>query len=152
MGSATPPGGTGTMMVTGRDGYACAVATRENAGSATVVAARCRNCLRGSFMRFLEIGAPWSVDLQHKRLYHRRPERNIGLEGSPEFLGRPIETGFETRIDQFLFIGIFRKRLAHRLCNLLDDRLRRASGSDRPNRILTGQPRKAHIRHRRKLG
>src|SRR5262249_38079884 len=123
MGSATPPGGTGTMMVTGRDGYACAAATRENAGSATVVAARCRNCLRGSFMRFLEIGAPWSVDLQPKRLYHRRPESNIGFEATPEFLGRRIETGFATRIDQFLFIGMFRTCLADRLCTLPDERL-----------------------------
>src|SRR5215475_11426991 len=98
MGSATPPGGTGTMMVTGRDGYACAQAKREPVGSAAAPAARCRKFRRGSFMRFLEIGAPWSVDLQAKRLDHRRPENNIGFEATPEFLGRRIETGFETRI------------------------------------------------------
>jgi len=42
------------------------------------------------------IGAPWSVDLQPERLYHRRPENNIGFEATPEFLGRCVRTGFET--------------------------------------------------------
>src|SRR5689334_1159447 len=38
------------MICTGRDGYACAPATRNDAGSAAAPAARCRNCLRwGSF-------------------------------------------------------------------------------------------------------
>src|SRR5262245_36968729 len=61
MGSATPPGGTGTMMVTGRDGYACAVATRENAGSATVVAARCRKFRRESFILNLPLASRHSI-------------------------------------------------------------------------------------------
>src|SRR5262245_57144708 len=55
------------------------------------------------------IGAPWSVDPHPERFDHRRPENNIGFEATPEFLGRRIETGFETRIDQFLPVGRFRK-------------------------------------------
>src|SRR5258707_13080983 len=54
---------------------------------------------KGSFMRFpwhCMIEAPWSVDLQPERLYHRRPENNVGFEATPEFLGRCVGTGFET--------------------------------------------------------
>src|SRR6476646_7470819 len=41
-------------MRTGRDGYACAQAKRETAGSAAAPAASCKNLRRGSFM-----GAPF---------------------------------------------------------------------------------------------
>src|SRR5262245_14908583 len=98
------------------------------------------------------IGAPWSVDLQPERLYHRRPESNIVLETTPEFLGRRVGTGFEARIDQLLLVGRFRERRAYRLRNLLDDRLRRSRRSDRPDGRLIGQAGEAALRHRRKLG
>jgi hypothetical protein len=46
--------------------------------------------------QFHEISFRRSVDLQGKRLYHRRPESNIGFEATPEFLGCRVGTGFET--------------------------------------------------------
>src|SRR5262245_60292157 len=124
-------------------------------GSAAAPAARCRKFRRGGFMRVTSdcmIGAPWSVDLQPERLYHRRPESNIVLETTPEFLGRRVGTGFETRIDQLLLVGRFRERRAYRLRNLLDDRLRRSRRSDWPDGRLIGQAREARLRHGRKLG
>src|SRR5436190_556397 len=51
--SAPPPGGRPTTMRTGRAGYVCAPATPQKVGSAAAPAARCRNCLRGSFIAFL---------------------------------------------------------------------------------------------------
>src|SRR5262249_29120106 len=45
-----PPAGNGTIMVTGRDGYTCALATRDAAGTAVAPAASCKNCLRVSFI------------------------------------------------------------------------------------------------------
>jgi hypothetical protein len=46
--SVAPPGANGTMMVTGRVGYACALATRDTTGRAAVPAAKCRNRRRPS--------------------------------------------------------------------------------------------------------
>src|SRR5262250_2504147 len=48
--SVSPPGGNGTIIVIGRDGYACARAARGTAGSAAAPAARCRKFRRGSFI------------------------------------------------------------------------------------------------------
>src|SRR5262249_36570896 len=49
--SVPPPAGNGTIIVTGRVGYACADAIRDTAVSAAAHAAKCRNCLRwGSFI------------------------------------------------------------------------------------------------------
>src|SRR5262249_61045248 len=101
-------------------------------------------------MRFLEIGAPWSVDLQAKRLYHRRPESNIGFEATPEFLGRRVGTGFEASIDQLLLVGRFRERRANHLRNLLDDRLPRSSRNHRPAGRLLSPAGEAPPRHSRK--
>src|SRR5712671_6607619 len=92
-----------------------------------------------------------SVESHPEGLDHRRPEDNIGFEATAEFLGRRIEAGLETRIDQLLLVGAIRKRRAHRLCNLLDDRLRRAGGSDGPDRLYVGEAGEARLRHRRKL-
>jgi hypothetical protein len=36
--------------VMGRDGYACALANQDAAGRAAAPAARCSNCLRGTFI------------------------------------------------------------------------------------------------------
>src|SRR5262249_15905361 len=48
--SYPPPAGAGTIRRTGRDGYACAHATRDTDGSAATPAVRCRNFRRGSFI------------------------------------------------------------------------------------------------------
>src|SRR5262249_8374764 len=48
--SVPPPGAYPTITRTGREGYACARAVRETAGSAAAPAARCRNRRRGSFI------------------------------------------------------------------------------------------------------
>src|SRR5262245_10268367 len=48
--SIAPPGETGTTMVIGRDGKACAPARRGRAGTAAAPAARCRNLRRGRFI------------------------------------------------------------------------------------------------------
>src|SRR5262249_45633778 len=60
---ATPPAANPTMIRTGREGYACALAIRDTAGRAAAPTARCRNCLRwGSFMAILpEIWSLWSL-------------------------------------------------------------------------------------------
>src|SRR5262245_45398086 len=45
-----PPAVNETIQWTGRVGYPCAQVMRDTAGSAAAPAARCRNCLRGSFI------------------------------------------------------------------------------------------------------
>src|SRR6516225_3122011 len=52
--SVSPPGAKGTIIVIGRDGYVCALAIHETAGSAAAPAARCRNFLRGNLMVMLQ--------------------------------------------------------------------------------------------------
>src|SRR5215471_20245750 len=52
--SVSPPGAKGTIIVMGRDGYVCALAIRETAGSEAAPAARCRNFLRGNLMVMLQ--------------------------------------------------------------------------------------------------
>src|SRR5215472_641673 len=52
--SVSPPGGKGTIIVMGRDGYVCALTIRETAGSAAAPAARCRSFLRGNLMVMLQ--------------------------------------------------------------------------------------------------
>src|SRR5262245_9743119 len=59
--SVGPPGAYGTITRTGRAGYDCARALRENADSAAVPAARCRNCLRGSFILHLPLASHHSI-------------------------------------------------------------------------------------------
>src|SRR5262249_43828031 len=62
--SVPPPGAYPTMMRTGRDGYACAQAIGDAAGSAAAPAARCRNCLRwGSFILTLPLASHHSTPL-----------------------------------------------------------------------------------------
>src|SRR5262249_19341468 len=51
--SLPPPAANGTIIVTGRVGYVCALAIRETAGSAAAAAARCRKFRRGSFISTL---------------------------------------------------------------------------------------------------
>src|SRR5262249_41297494 len=118
-------------------------ATRERVCFAQKPARACVLCM---------IGAPWSVDLQPKRLDHRRPESNIGFEATPEFFGRRVGTGFEALIDPLLLVTRFPERPRYRLRSLLDDRLRRSRRSDRPDGRLIGQAGEAVLRHRRKLG
>src|SRR5262245_28059224 len=48
--SVALPGPNGTTIVIGRDGYACASAIRDTAGSAAAPATRCRNLRRGNRM------------------------------------------------------------------------------------------------------
>src|SRR5262245_28882497 len=48
--SCEPPAAMGTTKRTGRNGYACAQATREKTGSALAPTVRRRNCRRGSFI------------------------------------------------------------------------------------------------------
>src|SRR5262245_17383609 len=50
--SVGPPAANGTIMVMGRDGYVCAVATLENVGATAAAPANCRNFRRGRFMAF----------------------------------------------------------------------------------------------------
>src|SRR6516164_10863962 len=52
--SVSPPGAKGTIIVIGRDGYVCALAIRQTAGSAAAPAARHRNFLRGNLMVMLQ--------------------------------------------------------------------------------------------------
>src|SRR6516164_1521671 len=52
--SVSPPGAKGTIIVIGRDGYVCALAIRETAGSAAAPAVRHRNFLRGNLMVMLQ--------------------------------------------------------------------------------------------------
>src|SRR5690242_14265667 len=47
--SVDPPGATGTTIRTGRTGYACARATSESAGKATMLAPNCRTPRRENF-------------------------------------------------------------------------------------------------------
>src|SRR5262249_36930279 len=48
--SLGPPAAKETMKCTGRDGYVCACAIRDTAGSAPAPATRCKNLRRGSFI------------------------------------------------------------------------------------------------------
>src|SRR5215470_17835859 len=53
--STAPPGGSGTMIVMGRDGNVCAVARRDAAGSAAALTARCKNLRRGICMTISQL-------------------------------------------------------------------------------------------------
>src|SRR5262245_63198135 len=77
--SVAPPAAKGTMMRTGRAGYACAQAKRDTVGSAAAPAARCRKYLRwGSFISDLPgiratVGFPQSLRLDVGHPDHLAP-------------------------------------------------------------------------------
>src|SRR6516165_7197785 len=71
--SVGPPGGNPTIQRTGRVGYSSADAMRGSASDTAAPAARCRNCLRGSFTG----DAP--------RTWHPLPTNN-NIEKRPECL------------------------------------------------------------------
>src|SRR5712672_684842 len=61
------PGGNPMIRRTGRVGYACALAIGGAYGRAAAPAARCRNCLRGSFIVLPTL--PWSRGSSHRTQY-----------------------------------------------------------------------------------
>src|SRR6516164_11185845 len=78
--SVAPAGPTGTIKRTGRDGYACAHAIRETAGSAAAPAARCRNCRRGSFI--LNLPSRHSIT-SSPQAHHCAGGRTLSVEVGP---------------------------------------------------------------------
>src|SRR5262245_31712285 len=73
------PAGNGTIIRTGRDGYACAHAIRDTAGSAATPAPSCRKLLRGSFI----------LNLPSLQSITRRQERDGVLSGVKPFVCAP---------------------------------------------------------------
>jgi hypothetical protein len=55
------PAGKGTMMRTGRVGYASAQANRGRVGSAAAPPAKCKNVRRGSFILNLPLASDHSI-------------------------------------------------------------------------------------------
>src|SRR5262245_44847184 len=72
-----PPAGNGTIMVTGRDGYARALATRDAAGTAVAPAASCKNCLRVSF---IAVTSTRASSLDHLVGASEQRQRNVKAE------------------------------------------------------------------------
>jgi hypothetical protein len=91
------------------------------------------------------IGAPWSVDLQTKRLDHRRPESNIGFEATPEFLGRRVIEQIAQALRTALAEPAYQQKLIDSGFEASPERSRR---SDRPDGRLIGQAGEAAFRHR----
>src|SRR5215475_1819542 len=81
--SLEPAGGNGTIMRTGRVGYACAQAKRDTPGSAAAHVARWRKFRRGRFSMFfpeiLKTASPDLFSLDVRGLKDRPPFFDLGL-------------------------------------------------------------------------
>src|SRR5262245_35718979 len=114
--SVEPAGANGTMMRTGRDGYASAGASRDAAGSAAAPAARCRKFRRGSFialsLHFSGDGLPQSLRLDVRGPDHLSPLLAVGSDPRAEFLRTARDRVEAERRQAFLDL---------RQCHDLDD-------------------------------
>src|SRR5262245_58427588 len=86
--SLGPPAAKETIQCTGRDGYTSAHATCDTAGSAAAPTARCRNCLRGSFMASLSERRDASFRLDVGLPDHLGPHLDLGHDARRELLRR----------------------------------------------------------------
>src|SRR5262249_55806835 len=135
--SVVPAGPNGTIMRTGRLGYACALAARDTTGSAAPPAVRCKNCLRwGRFIASLSenVGGTTLLRLDARRLDDRPPSLGLGLvENIKRFRGLLLAWEYLLAdVGEPLAYRCIRERFDQRNVELYDDLLWGTLGDPQP--------------------